>query len=175
MSTPDSDWAKGWASTYDDDDSVLDGLEGLTEFNRAELEIVLEWKLRPRFHKQAIERIADYPEDVIRETTRKAFAADDDVTAARGLTALPSVGMPVASAILTAQNPERYTVADFRALNSLHAMGFLEDSGDTPNWERLWVPYLDVCRSLASGWEMSLRDADRALWAANGDLDRPTS
>jgi hypothetical protein len=172
MTVPNNEWARAWASSYDDDDSVLDRLEGLAEFGRAELEVVFEWKLRPRFHKRAIERIANYPEDEIRETTGKAFAATDDLTAAKTLTALPSVGMPVASAILTAQNPERYTVADFRALNSLHAMGFLEDSGDTPNWERLWVPYLDHCRSLADGWEMTLRDADRALWAANGDLTR---
>jgi hypothetical protein len=82
--------------------------------------------------------------------------------------------MPVASAILTAQNPARYTVADFRALNSLHTMGLLEDSGDSPNWDRWWVHYLDACRWLAHGWGMSLRDADRALWAANGILNRPS-
>jgi hypothetical protein len=38
-----------WASSYDYDDSVLDRLEGLPEFGRAELEIVFEWKLRPRW------------------------------------------------------------------------------------------------------------------------------
>jgi hypothetical protein len=91
MSTPDSEWAKAWASTYDDDDSVLDALEGLPEFGRPELEIVFEWKLRPRFHKRGIERIADYPEDVIRATTREAFTASDDLIAARTLKALPSV------------------------------------------------------------------------------------
>jgi len=52
-------------------------------------------------------------------------------------------------------------------------MDLLRDSGETPNWERLWVPYLESCRSLAAGGGMSLRDADRAFWAANGNLDRP--
>ena len=73
------------------------------------------------------------------------------------LTALRGVGIPMASAILTAINPERYTVLDFRALESL----------GIKNWRdsfAFYVTYLEACRELAARHGKSLRTLDRALW-----------
>ena len=46
-------------------------------------------------------------------------ATTPEAMAVAALTALHGVGIPMASAILTAINPERYTVLDFRALEAL--------------------------------------------------------
>lgn len=170
----DGEWARAWAALYDDDDTSLDELVGQTEFGRRELEIVLKWKLEPRFWGRALRLIAGISDDEISSATRRAFEDDDDLRAIERLTTLPAVGIPIASAILTAQDPNRYTVADFKALASLHALRYLEGSGNRPNWRSWWLPYLDTCRFLSSSWGMSLRDADRALWAANGDTAMPS-
>lgn len=63
----------------------------------------------------------------------------------------------MASAILTAIDPERYTVIDFRALEALGNMA----NDCSVNF---YLNYLDACRRLAKGHDVSLRDLDRALW-----------
>jgi hypothetical protein len=78
---------------------------------------------------------------------------------------LIGVGIPVASAILTAIHPDRYTVIDFRALETL---------GHSLHDEDFYVAYLDFCRNLAVQHGVKeqkdypaptpLRALDRALW-----------
>jgi hypothetical protein len=73
------------------------------------------------------------------------------------LTGLNGVRTPMASAILTAIDPERFTVIDKLALNSLKH----------PRWDLtpgFYVTYLKFCRTTAQEQGLSLRDLDRALW-----------
>ena len=65
--------------------------------------------------------------------------------------------MPVASAILTAIDPERCTVIDFRALEALGK----KTNDRSVNF---YLSYLDACRTLAEEHQVSLRNLDRALW-----------
>jgi hypothetical protein len=65
--------------------------------------------------------------------------------------------VPVASAILTAIDPKRYTVIDFRALE---ALGIKRASPSVD----FYLDYLKHCRQLAKTHRVSLRDLDRALW-----------
>jgi hypothetical protein len=86
-------------------------------------------------------------------------------SAIEALTKLRGVGIPVASAILTAIHPERFTIIDFRALE---ALGYLRQ--DVSFYER----YLDFCKDLAASGIIEpqaglpaptmLRALDRALW-----------
>jgi hypothetical protein len=73
------------------------------------------------------------------------------------LCGLRGVEIPVASAILTAIDPERYTIIDFRALESL---------GVKSSWHTVdsYLAYLEQCRELARQNTVSLRELDRALW-----------
>jgi len=95
-----------------------------------------------------------------------AAAADASTeTAVTALLELQGVDIPVASAILAAIYPERYTVLDFRALEALgharHDVHFYEE-------------YLDFCKRLADSNIVKpqsnlpaptpLRTLDRALW-----------
>jgi hypothetical protein len=73
------------------------------------------------------------------------------------LRGLHGIDTPVASAILTAIDPERYTVIDFRSLEAL---------GNKTNDRSVnfYLCYLNACRRLAEERKASLRDFDRALW-----------
>jgi hypothetical protein len=70
--------------------------------------------------------------------------------------------VPVASAVLTAIEPERYTVIDFRALEAL-------GSDSTDRSVNFYLAYLDFCRLLAKAHRIKLRDLDRALWQWSDD------
>jgi hypothetical protein len=74
--------------------------------------------------------------------------------------------VPVASAVLTAINPERYTIIDFRALESLG----INDYNLTVDY---YLDYLKQCRELAGQHSVSLRDLDRALW--QWSKEKPTN
>jgi hypothetical protein len=69
------------------------------------------------------------------------------------------VEVPVASAILTAINPERFTIIDFRALESLAIT-------DRQAYYTIdfFIDYLQFCRGLANQCRVGLRTLDRALW-----------
>lgn len=73
------------------------------------------------------------------------------------LVSLSGVGVPMASAILTAMYPETVTVIDRRALDSL---GVTHPN----NLIAIYEDYLGFCISKAAEFKMTLREFDRALW-----------
>ena len=88
------------------------------------------------------------------------FASDSrtsERSAIETLTKLHGVGIPVASAILTLINPDKYTIIDYRALESLGVT-------DWPDSVEYYLGYLAGCRELARRYNKSLRTLDRALW-----------
>ena len=62
----------------------------------------------------------------------------------------------MASAILTAIDPERYTVLDVRALEALG----VKNSANVD----LYIRYVEACRSMAMKYGVKMRDFDRANW-----------
>jgi hypothetical protein len=70
---------------------------------------------------------------------------------------LNGVQTPVASAVLTAIDPARYTVIDFRALESLG----IKNKTITVDF---YLEYLGYCRRLANKFRITLRHMDRVLW-----------
>ncbi len=131
------------------------------EHTLANLEAIVRWKS---------ERVVHY---VIGNNTEKikralALAAAPDSTiddAVKALLELQGVDIPVASAILAAIFPERYTVLDFRALEAL---------GHARHDVRFYEEYLAFCKRLAESDIVKpqgglpaptpLRTLDRALW-----------
>lgn len=101
----------------------------------------------------------------VRAITTRAFAPDA-VERASLLTTLSGVGEPIASAILAVWDPERYTVFDWRATETLEAAGLF---GSRSGRVTLGL-YLAVCRELADRLDLpeadvpKLRLLDRALW-----------
>jgi hypothetical protein len=112
---------------------------------------------------------------------RKALITSDDhealATMANSGGGIYRLGPAMSSVILAACRPDRFTVADSRALSTLRALGRTPPG---PPGFRIndWPPYLDACQILAPQGGLSLRQVDRALWAGASDpriahADRP--
>ncbi len=122
------------------------------EGNRRTLEVIFDWKShRPK------RWLAENEDDEIEAALNLARSDADLGEKIAALVKIKGVGVPMASAILTAMYPDRYTVIDVRALDTL---GFRDRS----NLERLYPEYLAYCRSKSTELGMSLRAFDRAIW-----------
>jgi hypothetical protein len=99
----------------------------------------------------------------IEDVTRLALAAPERLRH-RVLDLLGGVGVPVASALLTVCQPTRFTVIDYRAIETLQAHGELDGWPSYPD-------YLQVCRALADRVGTDLRTLDRALWQWSKERD----
>lgn len=99
--------------------------------------------------------------DEIAEALRVAVSAKQGRTAVGVLYGLNGVDVAMASAILTAIDPEMYTVIDWRALNAL---------GVKKSWLTVddYLQYLKFCKAKAGELEIRLRDLDQALWVLGG-------
>jgi hypothetical protein len=139
----------------EDDHSALDAGVRIAkgDYTRANLEIIFRWKTGGR----GVSRLDRNTALEIEEALRLATAAQTERTAVAVLCGLFGVNVPVASAVLTAINPERYTIIDFRALESLG----VTDYNATIDF---YLSYLGGCRVLAERHSVSLRTLDRALW-----------
>ncbi len=131
------------------------------DYSLANVEAIVRWKS---------ERLVQY---LIGNSTEKirrvlAVAASPEAsteTAVKALLELQGVDLPVASAILAAIFPERYTALDFRALEAL---------GHARHDVRFYEEYLAFCNRLAESNIVKpqdelpaptpLRTLERALW-----------
>ncbi len=118
---------------------------------RRDLETIYRWKSARRialFRKNTDAQIELAP--------KEAINGADIKQAVCSLVRLDGVGVKMASAILTAIDPERYTVLDFRALEALGTRN--SDNVD------LYVLYVEACRNMAKKYGVKMRDFDRANW-----------
>jgi hypothetical protein len=153
------------AQRYDyksDDDPLAAGARIASgDYGRSNIETIFEWKTngsgRSRLSKNSDEEIAD--------ALRLAAHAKTERAAIAVLVGLHGVHVPVASAILTAIDPARYTVIDFRALEALGS----ESKDRAINF---YLAYLDICRKLAKRHKVTLRNLDRALWQWSSERRR---
>jgi hypothetical protein len=124
------------------------------DYSRKHFDAIFKWKTKNR-GKSRPQKNTD---DEIGEALRVATDIKSPKLAIALLCGLSGVAIPVASAIMTAIHPERFTIIDFRALEALDAES--EKAGSLPYYES----YLEFCIKLKDDWSMSLRELDRALW-----------
>jgi hypothetical protein len=141
---------------YNDDAPALAAGKHIAKgtYSRAHLETIYRWKTGGR----GISRIRRNTDEEIADALRLAASANTDRSGLAVLRGLSGVDIPVASAVLTTINPGRYTIIDFRALQSL---GVNDPPVLTVSY---YLEYLGVCRELAKQQKVSLRVLDRALW-----------
>lgn len=125
------------------------------DYSRDNLQVIFRWKTRGR----GILRLKRNTDEEIADALQLAVRAAADRSAVAVLCGLNGVEVPVASAILTAINPERFTIIDFRALESLGITN--RQAYYTIDF---FIDYLRFCRGLASQCRVGLRTLDRALW-----------
>lgn len=123
------------------------------QYSRANLEKIFEWKTNGRGRS----RLAKNSDEDIADALRLVTAAKTDRAAVAVLLGLNGVQVPVASAVLTAIDPEKFTIIDFRALE---ALGVVQPAINI----NFYLAYLEECRRIAGVNNVSLRTLDRALW-----------
>jgi hypothetical protein len=131
------------------------------DFTLANLEAIVRWKSERAVHVL----IGNSNEKIRRVLAVAANPEANTDTAMRALLELNGVDIPLASAILAATYPERYTVLDFRTLEAL---------GHARHDVRFYEEYVAFCKRLADSNIVKaqsdlpaptpLRTLDRALW-----------
>jgi hypothetical protein len=117
----------------------------------ANLEAIVRWK-----SERVVQYLIGNSNEKIRRVLAVAASPESSTEAAvKALLDLNGVDIPVASAILAAIFPERYTVLDFRALEAL---------GHAPHDVHFYQEYLAFCKRLA----------DSNIVKPQGDLPAPT-
>jgi len=130
------------------------------DFTLANLEAIVRWK-----SERVVHYLIGNSNDKIKRALAIAASPKASTEAAvQALLELHGVDIPVASAILAAIYPERYTVLDFRALEAL---------GHARHDVKFYEEYLDFCKRLADSNIVTpqselpaptpLRTLDRAL------------
>ncbi|HYM13415.1 MAG TPA: hypothetical protein VEU62_21935 [Bryobacterales bacterium] len=150
---------------YEDDTEAMQAGKRIVagDYSRANIEAIFRWKTGGR----GISRLRRNSDVEIRDALRLAVNAETERAALSVLCGLSGVEIPVASAILTAIDPERYTIIDFRALE---ALGVFKSTWHTVD---SYLAYLAACRDLARQNSVSLRDLDRALWQWSKEQPAP--
>ncbi|WP_407114288.1 hypothetical protein [Bradyrhizobium sp. LMG 9283] len=125
------------------------------DYSRRHFDVIFKWKTRNRGKSRPKKNKTVKIEQALRRAVEQA---DKPMIAISELISLAGVGIPVASAIMAATLPERFTVIDFRALEALGAKGYSTVSIGK------YLKYVSYCLDLSAEWGMSLRELDRALW-----------
>jgi hypothetical protein len=168
------------AAAREKEDRFLTRFAGLAALDHDQIAELIEWKFQSMHHRKALAMRGISPErwdgrdgaPGAADLIRKALTTSDDhealATLANSAGGIYRFGPAMSSVILAACRPDRFTVADSRALSTLRALGRMPPG---PPGFRLndWLPYLDACRKLAQLCGLSLRQVDRALWVGASD------
>lgn len=122
------------------------------DYSLENLQPIIVWKA-----SRALGHVGQNTAEELEEALSFVVKGISDRASIALLMGLRGVRAPMASAILTAIDPERFTVVDKLALKSLKQ----QRSDLTPSF---YVAYLKFCRATAQEQGLSLRDLDRALW-----------
>ena len=128
-----------------------------------ELDRVFRWKLRGQYGRQSVQR-ARNSEDAYRAITEAVFKVvgpefEYECVVRLGLlSALPGVGVPVASAVLALTEPQQYCVVDFRGWRTV--FGEKRESFSITDYLR----YRAEVARLAADLRWPVQEADLAIW-----------
>lgn len=133
------------------------------EYSKENLRVIYRWKMQSWSHlgqegRYFNRNTDDHVTSTLRFVVEEVRRSDNCGRPLRELQSLKGIGLPVASAILTAIFPDKFTVIDVMALRALGNPG--PKSKDDCFYNR----YLKYCRAKADFLKISLRDFDRALW-----------
>lgn len=124
--------------------------------NLEDLLTVTRWKWRGSRPTDLAEQNT---EAEVREISKVAFSAEGERLRIGALLSLRGVSWPIASVILHYAYPDRYPIVDVRVMKTVGGeKGYTLDR---------WLQFVDLCRTAASKYGISLRDLDKALWQAD--------
>jgi thermostable 8-oxoguanine DNA glycosylase len=127
---------------------------------KSELEVLCRWK-SPR----AIRHIKSNTENRVQKLTSDAFSTRSEMRKMEYLTQLKGVSIPMASAILTMTNPQRYGIIDIRVWQLLYKMGSVHKNEKGINFTiNQWYQYLMIIRHFSKKFDVKARDVERTLF-----------
>ena len=127
---------------------------------KSELMEICRWK-SPR----AIRLVEGNTPGVIRRRSYSAFCSKNEIEKMNQLISLKGVSIPMASAILTLTDPNRYGVLDIRVWQLLYKMKVVgQNPGGTGFNLNHWIRFLEILRSFAADYNVRARDIERALY-----------
>src|ERR1700683_466330 len=156
-------WQKAGEKEHELETAAFEAGEAIRngDYSLANLAAIVRWKSERLVHYL----IGNSNEKIRRVLAVAASPESTTESAVKALLELHGVDITVASAILAAIYPERYTVLDFRALEAL---------GHAPHDVHFYEEYLAFCKRLAESnivrpqselpAPTPLRAIDRALW-----------
>jgi hypothetical protein len=156
-------WQKAGEKQHELEKAAFEAGEAIRdgEYSLANLEAIVRWKSERTVHYL----IANSNEKIKRVLAVAASDESSTEAAVKALLELHGVDITVASAILAAIFPERYSVLDFRSLEAL---------GHAPHDVHFYEEYLAFCKRLAESNIVKpqgdlpaptpLRTIERALW-----------
>jgi hypothetical protein len=156
-------WKKAGEKEHELETAAFEAGEAIRngDYSLANLEAIVRWK-----SERLVHYLIGNSNEKIRRVLAVAASPDSSTeSAVKALLELHGVDITVASTILAAIYPERYTVLDFRALEAL---------GHAPHDVHFYEEYLAFCKRLAESnivrpqselpAPTPLRAIDRALW-----------
>ena len=159
----DEYWQKAGEKEHELEKAAFEAGEAIRngDYTLTNLEAIVRWK-----SERLVRYLIGNSNEKIRRVLAVAASPESSTEAAvKALVELHGVDITVASAILAAIFPERYTVLDFRSLEAL---------GHAPHDVRFYEEYLAFCNRLAESNIVTpqgglpaptpLRTIDRALW-----------
>ena len=166
---PSADELRQWIHIYNLEDYLFDTVtrrfqaEGRLRVH--DFFAIIIWKsnrAKTRI-KQGLQQIGRTPEQI----THEMFLASSHEDRLESLLAVPGIGVPMASAILTVCYPDQFTILDWRAWEQLSAWQVDGLPDRCPADAAGYLQYCSTCRQLAHEFGLSLRDLDRALWGSS--------
>lgn len=152
------------------EDEWLSAFDGMTSPSQEQIRKIVRWKFSGIANRlKAAMRSVDEEWVHVEACVKRGSAHTSDLGALDELLKVNGWGPAMSSAVLMAGKPCVFTVGDVRALLTLSYLNLYQGGSKEGDFVRSdWVPYLETCRNLSQTCNLSLRDVDRALWAAKG-------
>jgi hypothetical protein len=138
----------------------LEHIRKTRKITRSEFLAICRWK-SPR----AVKYYSQNHESTIQAACYAALSTRSEQKRLDCLTKLKGVNVPMASAILTLTNPQRYGVIDIRVWQLLYAMRsvYAKPSGTNFTFKN-WYHYLSKLRYFAKQFDVPVRTVERTLF-----------
>jgi hypothetical protein len=142
---------------------IMDRLKDVKQracFGMSEFVEMCHWKSpRARNHYESNSSTA------IRRVSRAVFSTASEERRVELLTSLRGVGLPMASAILTLTDPQKYGVIDIRVWQILYDCGAVGVNRSGRGFTvSNWIKYIEELRYWAEAMGVRARDVERALF-----------
>ena len=152
-------WIEAWAAEYGDyDSSRVEDLFGKAKPTYDDIERVYRWK-----SARSVGHFLTNDAEHVVSTVRSALRAKGDAAALARVETLNGVKARTGSALLAIFRPERFTVMDWRARQTLEAFGHLQDLRTSFVDERVAGVHEPVSRHRIPHRRQSPRPRSRAV------------